>query len=139
MKRKELEAQALVAFDALESEDLRAHKLLAPVLQAVRAHGEGEGRNDYEVRAEEAADREDPEWAWPFGGTADAYLDAMGSYEITKEIGIPERLWPYVSDTWLTAFEHGYVTAYREGSAHARKKTTRQLDYEIADFLGKSR
>jgi len=148
MKKSEIEAQAMVTLDAIEAEDPRAPKLLAPILKVVRAHGRREGRADYEGRAGDvAAGQQDPEWAWPLSGADGVYFNAVGISGITNEIGIPERLWEQVSDVWLDAFRRGYVAAH-EGStsrtrkkkvqrlaASVRQKSAAQLDREIIEAL----
>lgn len=138
MKKSEIEAQAMVTLDAIEAEDPRVPKLVAPILKVVRAHGVHEGRADYEGRARAvAAGHEDSEWAWPFDGADDyraqEYLRAVGSSEITREIGIPARLWDHVSDAWLDAFKRGYVAAHEADKT--TKKSVAQLDREIAKAL----
>lgn len=136
LSKKELPAQVMVALDAIEEEDPRAQQLLAPILAVVTKHGEREGALDYKGRAEDvAAGRVDPEWAWPFAGADDAYLNAVGTDKILREIGIPnERLWEHISDTWLEAFERGYSAAHADEAGKPKKAA--QLDREIARALG---
>ena len=135
MKKSELDAQAMVTLDAIEAEDPRVPKLLAPILKVVRAHGAREGRADYEGRAGDvAAGQQDPEWAWPLSGADDVYFNAVGISGITSEIGIPERLWEHVSDTWFEAFKRSYVAAHEADKT--TKKSAAQLDREIAKALG---
>lgn len=50
-KRSKLDAQVMVALDAIEAEDPRASILLEPILKAVREHGFREGERDYKARA----------------------------------------------------------------------------------------
>jgi len=153
MRQAELEAQSMVALDAIEAEDPRAEALLAPILVKVIKHGEREGALDYKGRiGDVAAGQQDPEWAWPFASVDDAYLSAVGSSEISNDIGIPERLWEHISDAWLRAFKRGYVGAHKalarakkKGSVHStrknppRTKNVTQLDSEIAEALRKRR
>jgi hypothetical protein len=136
----DLEVQAMVALDAIEAEDPRAETLLIPIRARMIAHGEREGRKDYEGRAKDvAAGSAEPQWAWAgiFLNADDAYLDAVGSGAIMREIGLPERMWEHVSDTWLRAFKRGYVAAHKAATTSVRKKkSSAQLDREIAEVLG---
>jgi hypothetical protein len=129
----------MVALDAIEAVDPRADALLAPIRSNVAKHAEREGRKDYEGRARDvAAGLGSDEWAWPFLNADDAYVDAVGIGQITREIGIPEKLWDHVSDTWFDAFKRGYVAAHDARASRARttpKKSPAQLDREIAEVL----
>jgi hypothetical protein len=76
----DLEVQAMVVLDAIEAEDPRAETLLIPMRARMIAHGEREGRKDYEGRAKDvAAGSAEPQWAWAgtFLNADDAYLDAV--------------------------------------------------------------
>ncbi len=112
----DLEAQAMVTLDALEAKDGRSGELLAPILALVSAHGEREGWLDYEGRASDVeAGQQAEDWAWPFAGADEAYLSAVGTSEIVREIGIPEDLWEHVASAWFEAFERGYRSARNRG------------------------
>jgi len=137
MKKKDLETQSMVALDAIEEsggQNPNIPALLAPILAAVAAHGKREGKKDYEGRSRDVAfGSESVSWKWPLRGADDAYVEAVGVAKITRSIGIPERLWEYVSDAWLEAFRRSYTAAHEAEVALSRRSA--QLDCEIAEAL----
>lgn len=85
----------------------------APLFAAVRAHATKEGIEDYLQRSGDVdtgnfADT----WAWPFDTADEAYLNAVGTTQICREIGIPVEAWEEISDVWLEAFAAGYKAAH---------------------------
>lgn len=102
------DAQALEA--ALEADD---DVLEYYELPSVSAHGEREGRADYLGRAQEVArDAEDPEWAWPYNGADAAYINAVGSEDIRRQVGAAS--WSDICEEWCEAFRRGYEAAHAE-------------------------
>lgn len=86
----------------------------------LRTHGTREGRAEYEDRARDVwAGFQDPEWAWPFVGADDAYLNHVTSSEILRTVGISDldipgpnldRLWTLISGAWLEALHINSLT-----------------------------
>jgi hypothetical protein len=80
---------------------------------AVKADGEREGRGDYLDRALDVAhgDAAD-DWAWPFTGADEAYIDAVGTGEICRRLGHGPAVWDEIAETRCAAFHQGYCCAY---------------------------
>lgn len=131
----DLEAQAMVALDAIEAGHPRATALLVPIRARVSAHGLREGRKDYAHRGRNFSTA----WQGLHGRADEAYLDAIGSDAIMRAIGLPKRLWDHVSDTWHRAFKRGYSAAQDAAAASKPKKSVAQLDREINAVLNTPR
>ncbi len=85
------------------------------VLDRVRAHAAAEGRADYEGRAGDVEAGQQPEsWAWPFGTADEAYINAVTTDAIIREIGVDGLEWDDIADEWCAAFKRGYVAARGE-------------------------
>lgn len=115
----DLHDRAVVALDALQlGREVEARELLAPVLERARTHGEAEGRADHDARQDDVdSGQQSASWVWPFVDADDAYLGAVGSSGICKEIGIPVEAWDEIASSWLTAFRAGYGAAHAEAVA----------------------
>lgn len=82
------------------------------ILTAVTAHGEREGAADYQGRAADVARGAEAEnWASPLNGADDAYVSAVGTDRICREIGVDASQWDAISSDWLAAFCRGYSAA----------------------------
>lgn len=78
-------------------------------------HGEREGRADYLGRAQDVArGSEASEWAWPYSGADEAYVNAVGAGAICSAIGIPATAWDDIAEEWCSAFRRGYEAAHQE-------------------------
>jgi hypothetical protein len=83
------------------------------VAAVVAAHGEQEGREDYEARAVDVASGAEPEsWAWPDTGADEAYINAVTTSAICEACGLDDESWDDISDAWCAAFKRGYASAH---------------------------
>ncbi len=90
-------------------------RITEEILEHVRAHADHEGREDYRGRAEDvAAGREPLAWAWPPNDPDEAYINAIGTSAICKQLVLPEESWSEIAETWCTAFVDAYTD---EGSS----------------------
>jgi len=79
---------------------------------APRADGFKAGYDDYIGRAEEVRrGAEELDWAWPYSGADDAYINAVGTGAICRRLRISESKWEDICDEWLEGFEAGYRKA----------------------------
>lgn len=84
------------------------NNITTEILDAVTAHGEAEGRQDYNTRAADVARGEDPTWAWPLADADSAYISAVGTGAICRAVGLPASAWDDVAEKWCAAFRAGY-------------------------------
>jgi hypothetical protein len=85
------------------------------VAAVVSAHGEREGREDYEGRAADVDRGAEPEsWAWPLVGADEAYINAVMPSGICEACGLYADAWDDISDEWIAAFKRGYEAAHAE-------------------------
>jgi hypothetical protein len=85
------------------------------VLAKVSQAAEQAGAEDYECRRRDVSQGAEAEdWAWPFTGADDAYLNAVGTGKVCDDLGIPRESWDDVSSEWLAAFRRGYEGAHEE-------------------------
>lgn len=86
-------------------------KMNAKMLAKVAAHAAKEGAEDYTARASDVACGDDAEWAWPFATADEAYINAMGTDSICRDLKLPDSAWDEIQETWLDSFESAYVAA----------------------------
>lgn len=82
------------------------------ILAKVAEYAYAEGKEDYFTRANDVECGDDPSWAWPFDTADVAYINAVTTDEICRELGMAESMWDDIADTWFNAFKAGYVDAH---------------------------
>lgn len=90
---------------------MAGHKLTTTARRRVRDHGYREGTADYRGRQDDVESGEAPSWAWPLAGAGEAYINAVGTETICKEVGVPTSAWDAIAELWCEAFVRGYREA----------------------------
>lgn len=89
------------------------NKLTSKTMALVVAHAEREGADDYTDRADDVASgQQTADWAWPFSTADEAYINAIGTEAICREIGLEDDAWEEISDAWCAAFARAYRGAH---------------------------
>lgn len=104
-------ADAINAARARATDSPANTTLTADQIRAIEATG----ADDYTDRADDvAAGQQDATWAWPLQTADEAYINAVGTEQICRDLGLStdDDTWTAIVGDWCDAFRRGYRAAH---------------------------